>query len=511
VFLLLLVGWIVLVNEAHAQEKAQAPPPPKLDILIVLDNSGSMKKSDPGFLTRQAVIDFLDSLTGDARLGILIFADKAELALPLTKIGEEDVRDKVLASLDRVDYSGRYTNIPVAIERALYDLKQRGRKDSQKLIIFMTDGFISTGDKDQDRDGGRWLREELAADCKDSGVKIFGVAFTEEADYRLIQSLSQRTDGEYYRALRAGDLRRTFTTIQEVILKPIVATRPAAVPGASATGSAPQPTTGLSKLVIAGIVVLIILALGIVAVRRRSADAFRIREEAVSGQSSAVSEKQLPTANDQQPITNIPDAFLIDLGQITDRGTYKIDKRVIRIGRAQGETSQHLEVAIPKETVSALHATVEFRDGSFYLIDQRSTNGTHLNGKRITGEVLLKSGDVIAFERHKFKFLLPGPAEHGGTLLAQLAAGGTVVSVPDPSSSPSSLPSEGGPAAPGSSFLQEEEEAQISETGFKEPVCPIHTSYVATEVCVACHQNYCQVCMTEADGQQVCKRCAARK
>jgi pSer/pThr/pTyr-binding forkhead associated (FHA) protein len=53
-----------------------------------------------------------------------------------------------------------------------------------------------------------------------------------------------------------------------------------------------------------------------------------------------------------------------------------------------------------KKLVSRLHARIERRaDGNYYLIDNHSTNGTHLNEKRLAIDTphVLRTGDKIAF------------------------------------------------------------------------------------------------------------------
>jgi len=84
----------------------------------------------------------------------------------------------------------------------------------------MTDGIVDTGNADRDLEKTKWLKEDLAADAADAGIRIFGIAFTENADFELIQSLAQNTDGEYYRALLADDLQKVFSNLNTLINKP---------------------------------------------------------------------------------------------------------------------------------------------------------------------------------------------------------------------------------------------------------------------------------------------------
>ena len=186
------------------------------DVILVLDNSGSMKKNDPNFLTKRAVTEFISGLDESTRIAIVIFDQDVSLAVPLTQISSAS-KDKVSKSLDKINYKGLFTDSPAAVERAIYELKNSGRGDAQKLIIFMTDGIVDTGNKDVDLEKSKWLKDSLAADAADADIRIFGIAFTEYADFQLIQSLAQKTDGEYYRALKAEDLQNVFERITTII------------------------------------------------------------------------------------------------------------------------------------------------------------------------------------------------------------------------------------------------------------------------------------------------------
>lgn len=60
-----------------------------------------------------------------------------------------------------------------------------------------------------------------------------------------------------------------------------------------------------------------------------------------------------------------------------------------------GRTTDN-DVAFPNDSnVSRYHAEIEFRDGEFCLIDLNSSNGTAVNGVKVSGETYLKPGDQI--------------------------------------------------------------------------------------------------------------------
>ena len=74
--------------------------------------------------------------------------------------------------------------------------------------------------------------------------------------------------------------------------------------------------------------------------------------------------------------------------------TYTLKEGKNTIGR--DETN---DIVIDVPTVSGLHATIEYKDGEYWITDERSTNGTTVNGERIKPyqKYKLKSGDEIYF------------------------------------------------------------------------------------------------------------------
>lgn len=61
------------------------------------------------------------------------------------------------------------------------------------------------------------------------------------------------------------------------------------------------------------------------------------------------------------------------------------------LGRAENS-----DIVLENEYISHHHATIFQHNDSWYLKDEGSTNGTFLNGKQITDETRLKSGDIIS-------------------------------------------------------------------------------------------------------------------
>jgi len=155
------------------------------------------------------------------------------------------------------------------------------------------------------------------------------------------------------------------------------------------------------------------------------------------------------------------------------------------------------------DTISAKHAQIEYRDNSFYLTDLGSMNGTYLNeGKdRITDEIRLKNGDVITFDHHKFKFILPGHEDKWVVSKPIQSSGETILSVPEPPEQPP--PEEEREDPPTTENRNEDEEA----VELKPLMCPEHPNSEATETCPVCERTLCIHCIVEKDGKRLCERC----
>lgn len=66
------------------------------------------------------------------------------------------------------------------------------------------------------------------------------------------------------------------------------------------------------------------------------------------------------------------------------------DKTEVTIGRATGS-----DIVLPRSNISKRHARLVDQLGEIVVVDQRSTNGTYINGRRITAPHILKPDDKI--------------------------------------------------------------------------------------------------------------------
>lgn len=401
------------------------------DILLVLDNSGSMKRNDPARLTADAVRGFITRQAPDTRVGIMLFADNPRLVAPLTDVNAA-AGERVVSSLGQLNYSGRWTEIAEAVERAIYELRVNGREDALKAVVLMTDGIIDTGNAERDRIRSEWLRSSLVLEAQRHDIRIYGLAFTEQADFLLLQFLAQATGGEYFRALVPEDLAPVLGRI-EASLDRAAATAPANAAAAEPAAPANEPPAaeaqpeperivytgpaaedrpaepaardgtadhGVLLWLLAGLAVLFLLAgAGWWALRHWNAAGLLQGEKA--GQED-----------------HGPRAVLYDVHDPSDIKRYELAARPVVIGRVGGSDPAMDYIVVEERTVGRWHATIERRGQSFWIRDEGSVNGTFVNENRVTTEHPLKHGDMVRVHKHEFEFVIPELFDSDRTVLA---------------------------------------------------------------------------------------------
>ncbi len=405
------------------------------DVMLVLDNSGSMRKNDPDHLAAAAVKDFIDRQANDTRVGLIVFASRPDLLSGLTPLTDD--RSGLRADLRKLDYSGRYTDTASALERALYELRMNGREGAAKSIILMTDGIIDTGSAASDDEKTRWLEHELAPSAKQLGVRVFGVAFTEKADYQLLQSLAHLTGGDYYRAFQARDIDGVLRHISEAISNP--ATVAAADESGADSGAASTPfrdtaSTPPERIVYVpqkpvaaaqpaaepiqpapaasgshGRAWLVTLLLAALVLGSGAWLVYRRRPKAVEALGRAL---HIPG------VSGPARAVLYDVEVPADIKRYDLTEDMTVIGRIPGQEPRTQYVIVAEPTVGRRHATIERRGQSYWIRDEGSVNGTFVNGSRISGEQALKHGDMIRIHRREFEFVQPEFFDSDKTLIA---------------------------------------------------------------------------------------------
>jgi Mg-chelatase subunit ChlD len=256
---LLLLGVVLLVSLAGQSHgvyaQAQTSSIPNLDIVLIVDESGSMRvQSDPpnsmnqGWRIVMAKL-FADLLGVDQsgsthQISVVLLGTKAEIVQHLTSVQQPLNRSNLDEAIDAAhaatfnnpDFLN--TNIPDALDTAYLELDTNGRPDAKKVVIFLSDGKCELQDAKENFNCNQTIRK-IIQDHLANNYPIYTIAFTSSAQIgddstiyeNLWQEIAFQTGGQYYKPEKADEdllnvyiqiIRNLFNLTQENIPPPVI-------------------------------------------------------------------------------------------------------------------------------------------------------------------------------------------------------------------------------------------------------------------------------------------------
>lgn len=194
-----------------------------MDVVLAMDSSGSMKKTDPMSLRIPAAKLFISLLDKNDRVSVVSFSDTSYPIINLTSVDSEINKDLLFNAADKISSAGLFTNLYDALNGGLGILSEGEKNGRSKIIVLMSDGVMDTGDADKDLQLVDKIKNEMGADLEKRGVKVYAIAFTEQSDRLLLEKISKRTGGFYNLALSDKDFHLIFTSIFESLKSPEMA------------------------------------------------------------------------------------------------------------------------------------------------------------------------------------------------------------------------------------------------------------------------------------------------
>jgi len=192
----------------------KAPPPIK-DIRILIDISGSMKKTDPNNLRRPAIKLFASLLPDNILSGVWTFGKWVNMLVP-HNIADSKWKAVVHAQAPNINSTGLFTNIEEALRRATWDWKKYDPQ-YERTIIILSDGVVDISNNPQENaDSRSRILKEILTTLSNAKVTIHTIALSSLSDKDLLQQLSSATGGIHEIIETTTDLDKTFMRIFDV-------------------------------------------------------------------------------------------------------------------------------------------------------------------------------------------------------------------------------------------------------------------------------------------------------
>ena len=214
---------------------------PKLNLVIVLDYSGSMgspfsdyyydafgsmvevDEDDEG-LTRtkmeiadQAVADLLGRLGDDDRFGLVVFSDDAYVVEPLTRVDEKNLTAMEEAILSIEEYSG--TNMEAGMEKgtsAFGKYVEIDPADRENRIVFVTDAMPNLGETGE----GGLLK--ILQNNADRGIYTTFIGVGVDFNTELVEMITGVRGANYYSVHSGGEFEERMDEEFDFMVTPLV-------------------------------------------------------------------------------------------------------------------------------------------------------------------------------------------------------------------------------------------------------------------------------------------------
>ncbi|MDQ4143511.1 MAG: VWA domain-containing protein [Actinomycetota bacterium] len=215
---LFLITLILLVGAAARPVATVRIPREQASIMLVVDVSGSMGAGDlrPNRISaaKDAAKEFLDSLPGGMRVGLVSFSDYARLVAPLTS-NKEVVEEAV----DRLRIRGGTAmgdGLAVALDQIMVE-REGGRRVPASILV-LTDGATNRGVPPQ----------QVAETARAAGVPVYAVGIGTERgalqragsqfvrttlNRAELESVAVTTGGRYFESTTADSLEEIYRSV----------------------------------------------------------------------------------------------------------------------------------------------------------------------------------------------------------------------------------------------------------------------------------------------------------
>ncbi len=196
--------------------KTASPADAGSDIILLIDSSGSMKKTDPADYRKEASKLFISLLGPKDRIGVISFGDAATVLSPLAQNSEKNHK-ALFAAVKKITSKELSTNITDAVRKGFDELKTSQKRG--RVLIMMSDGKLALGSREKDEAASAALAA-LLPELANQQIKLYAVAFTEESDSALLEHMAKATGGFFRFAKEDKDVHVMFASIFEKIKSP---------------------------------------------------------------------------------------------------------------------------------------------------------------------------------------------------------------------------------------------------------------------------------------------------
>lgn len=219
-FILLAIALMIMNGSFNVKAKEDQGAN-RMNVVFVLDQSGSMYKTDKNSLRYDAVDLFLGlSMDSGNYIGAVIFDDGIVKQMDLKEMSGSNAKNQFSDEI-RAAYSNGDTDIGKAIDLATDMLEQSGKIDLPSAVILLSDGNT---DLSKDKTGeattlSEQLKQKAIDRARNNGYQIYSICLNSNgaANPEELHEISAATGGTCVEVKTAEDLKEVFRQFYSII------------------------------------------------------------------------------------------------------------------------------------------------------------------------------------------------------------------------------------------------------------------------------------------------------
>lgn len=184
---------------------------PPLALMVVVDRSGSMAEQDKMTYVREALHRLVGQLDPRDAIGITAFDDRAEVLLPVTRVGEAE---RVRGAIDALTPRGG-TNLSEGLRVGYEALDPFAESGMLRRVVLLTDAVANVGDTDM----YRIAHQARAGDARGIRLSAIGVGLHHRDD--LLVEMARQGYGNHYFLDSPQRIARVFETEVQGLLEDV--------------------------------------------------------------------------------------------------------------------------------------------------------------------------------------------------------------------------------------------------------------------------------------------------
>lgn len=177
------------------------------DIVLMIDNSGSMSETDPDNGRFEAAKTLISQMESDKQVAVITFDDQPQLLQPFIALDSEAAKNEVYSKIDGIVTTSGGTNFDAVLREGMEQIQ--GKQDPKRgtVVILLSDGFSEADTTDI---LSQYNNEQIS-------INTVGLSLVDPSGTDLLRNIAQQTGGMYYDVPDSGGLNLAFQQIYDTI------------------------------------------------------------------------------------------------------------------------------------------------------------------------------------------------------------------------------------------------------------------------------------------------------